>query len=1255
MGRISLFAILLTCYVPSLLAQSGGFPNLEFIENKGQWGSEVKFRAGIGAGYFFMHGDGFTVLQHDTADLNRIQDLLHKSRHSASTGGGGKTASAAIAKGGGKGMPAIPGDPEMVLHSHSYRVHFEGSNQGVEIVPDKPLPTYNNYFIGKDPSMWAAHCRIFQGVTYKNIYDGIDLHYYTDGGSLKYDLIVHPGADPGRITMRYEGQNKLMLKKNQVHIRTSVGTMREWVPRSYQVDEEGKQDVECNYTITGGNKVKFRIKDYAPGKTLVIDPMPVYVSFTGSRSDNWGYTSTYDNAGNIYLGGIVIDYPGFNGNGFYTTPGAFQAGYQGGDGSEGDAGVDPNTGAVIRYNYDIGIMKLNSTLSTALYSTYLGGSGDEQPHSMICDPMGNLIVTGRTSSGNFPTFPAGTTTYGPGGGFDLFITKFNASGTALIGSRRIGGTGSDGVNYSPKYVNSPAGGTQDCRINYGDDGRGELILDAANNIYLATCTQSSDFPVTPGAFQPASGGKQDGVFVKTSPDVSTILASSYIGGNGADAAFVLALNPINNNVYIAGATLSTDLRGVNAAVNTQALHSGNQGGVDGFISIVNNNGTALLGTTYFGTGGTDVIYGIEFDKNGFPYVTGTTTSVIPVLNSPFNQNGNQASGKQFITKLKPDLSGVIYSANFGPGGTPFPNISPTAFLVDRCENVYVSGWGGGINIAEHYNNSGTFGMSVTAGAVKPVTDGQDFYFFILQKNAASQLYGSFFGQQGGRLGDHVDGGTSRFDKQGVIYESVCANCYGPAGIFPTTPGAWATNNGTGVNGCNEAGVKIEFNFAGVAAALKAALSGRGDSLGCVPLTVNLQDTIRNAKTYSWDFGDGSAPILNTPNFAETHAYTTPGTYTVRLIAYDPNSCNVADTTYKTILAKNNPAFLNLKITKDMPCNQYIYKFDNLSTHSAGSPPFTASSFIWDFGDGTTVPAPPGITNHTYASPGSYNVVLKLVDTNYCNAPADTVHLLEVIQNVKAAFTTPPSGCAPYNAVMNNSSTGGQKFYWYFGDGSPVDSTHRTPPPHLYPNPGTYTIGLIVVDSNTCNIVDSMSRTITVSGKPAAAFSVVPIPPIVNTPDIFTNLSTGGVRYKWLFGDGDSAIRTTMDTVIHQYRRQQTFTACLVTFNRYGCTDTACQPVPVLINPLLDVPNAFTPGRFGQNGIVRVVGFGIVKMNWRIYNRWGQLVFQSNDQSIGWDGTYRGSVQPMDVYAYTLEADYYDGTHLTKKGDITLIR
>jgi gliding motility-associated-like protein len=337
-----------------------------------------------------------------------------------------------------------------------------------------------------------------------------------------------------------------------------------------------------------------------------------------------------------------------------------------------------------------------------------------------------------------------------------------------------------------------------------------------------------------------------------------------------------------------------------------------------------------------------------------------------------------------------------------------------------------------------------------------------------------------------------------------------------------------------------------------------------------------------------------------------------------------------------------------------PCTSMDYIFKNLST-APPTKPFTNSSFTWDFGDGAGPGAPTGLADqpHTFLTAGTYLVSLAMIDTNYCNFPDVLTKTLRISPLVKAQFITPAAGCAPYEATFNNTSLGGLQFAWDFGDGSP-GSTDPTPT-HVYESIGTYTIHLIVTDSTTCNKIDSTQQTITVSSKPTSAFSWAPDPPVANTPIIFTNGSSGGVKYEWLFGDGYSYIKTTPDTAKHLYIQTDSFRVCLVVFNQFGCTDTACHTVATLINPLLDVPNAFTPGRFGENGIIKVVGFGITHMDFRIYNRWGQVVFQSNDPYFGWDGTFKGVVQPMDVYGYTLEADFSNGKHVHKKGDITLVR
>jgi gliding motility-associated-like protein len=368
-----------------------------------------------------------------------------------------------------------------------------------------------------------------------------------------------------------------------------------------------------------------------------------------------------------------------------------------------------------------------------------------------------------------------------------------------------------------------------------------------------------------------------------------------------------------------------------------------------------------------------------------------------------------------------------------------------------------------------------------------------------------------------------------------------------------------------------------------------------------------------------------------------------------------NSCNISDTTYRHVIARTDKAPVDFSYMKDptQPCTSLTYDFTNLSSAPPGKP-FGPASFVWNFGDNSpTVPDGPGPVTHSYQNTGTYIVDLFMVDTSYCNYPDTASKTLRVSPVAKAQFVTPATGCAPYTAIFNNTSLGGLQFTWNFGDQTPPDSDPN--PVHVYANPGTYTVSLLEVDSTTCNQRDSTQETIVVSGKPTAAFTYSPETPISNTPLIFMNGSIGGSSYKWLFGDGDSAVRTTTDTVEHLYNQTDTFQVCLLTTNSSGCTDTVCRPVVALVNPLLDVPNAFTPGRFGQNAIIKVMGFGITHMDFRIYNRWGKLVFESTNPEIGWDGYYQGQMQPMDVYAYTLEAEFSNGVRATKKGDITLIR
>lgn len=1199
------FQFFIITVITTFAVAQHAFSQIEFIENKGQWNSQVKFMSHAGSGEFYLQQNGFTVAQNNPDDVENIKERRHKEAMGVT-----------MKKGEGT-----------KIHSHAYRVQFLNS-KNPEIIPDKPIPSVNNYFIGNDKSKWASNCKIYQGVTYKDVYPGIDVRYYSDAGSnLKYDFIIHPGADINNIAMKYTGADKIAVKNKQLIVSTSLGDNKELSPYTYQVVDNSRHELDARYMVDK-DIVRFKVKNYDPSKILIIDPTEIFFSYSGSTADNWGFTATYGPDGSFYGGGIAFD------NGFPVSPGAYDQTFNG--------------------DFDIAIIKLSPTGKDRIYATYIGGGDADQPHSLIVDPQGNLIIAGRTKSSDYPTVPArDPAVSGPGGGWDIIVTKLNATGSAIIGSMRIGGSADDGVNIKDESGNS---GGASLKRNYGDDARSEVLLDASNNIYVASCTSSADYQqiITPGAFQSTIGGKQDGVVLKINPDCNSIIFNTFIGGSEDDAAYVLVLDA-NNNVYVGGGTASPDLKGISPS---GVISSSFAGGIcDGFVVELNNSGTAALSGTYLGTSGADQVYGIETDKFGYIYVTGTTTGVWPIVKPPgsgtFFSNPNS---KQFISKLTSDLSKFQYSTVFG-SGSALPNISPTAFLVDRCENVYVSGWGGKSNTG--FGEGNTLGMPTTPDAIKPNSDasGSDFYFFVLKKDAASQLYGTFFGQEDPpegvnnplTFGDHVDGGTSRFDKNGVIYEALCANCFRTV-AFNGSFGVWSSRNQATAGGeCNLGMLKIEMNFAGVRAGVRASINGvPNDTTGCVPLKVDFTDTLNKGKLYYWSFGDGSGDTTTAP--VNSHVYNATGTYLVRLIAVDSTTCNIFDTAYTHIKAGDNKLLLDFIANKQPPCTNLTYSFTNTSVPTRGS--FSPNTFTWDFGDNsalvTASQSPPVM--HTYAGPGTYVVKLSINDSTFCNSPSDTVKTVRLSPQVQALFQTPARGCVPYTAIFTNNSLGGLSFLWDFGDGSAPSTTDN--PSHLYDRVGTYVVKLKAFDSTSCNKVDSATFTITVSPLPIASFTYNPNPPQENTYTNFVNQSIGATKYIWNFGDGDSSAEVNPT---HIFPATATYNVCLNAANDAGCSDDTCINIRSLIRPLVDVPTAFTPGRFGVNGRISVAGFGISAMHWSIYNRWGQKVFESDNIKSSWDGTFKGKIQPLDVYAYTLDVTFSDGKKYRKTGDITLLR
>ncbi|MBL7729374.1 MAG: hypothetical protein JNM68_16890, partial [Dinghuibacter sp.] len=559
------------------------------------------------------------------------------------------------------------------------------------------------------------------------------------------------GVDVSTIKMEYQGIDKLSIINDRLVAHTSVGDVEETIPVSYQSSPEGRVKVAVEFMVKG-NVVSFKTGNYDRSKPLVIDPNVVFCSYNGSPANNWGFTATYSPNGAVYTGAMVLE------NGFPVSNGAYDVTFAG-----GVVGGD---------NSDIGIFKFSANGTAKLYATYVGGTGNDQAHSIIADANDNLIIAGRSNSGS--SYPA-STVLGPVNNYDIVISKLNSSGTAMLGSARIGGSQDDGVN-----IDVTRNGSNSLDDNYGDNGRSEVNIDVSGNIIVASCTKSADFFTTPGVLQTVFGGNQDGAIIKMNAALTAPIFSSYFGGSGNDAAYVVSIDKSTNNIYVAGGTESPNLPGDKTGVY-QGTYQGN---TDGFLTAILPDGSLAFKTTYLGTGSKDQTYGVQFDRNNFPYVTGTSLGAWPVQNATYSNPG----GKQYISKMQKDLSGFVYSTVFGTN-TPQHNISPIAFLVDQCENVYVAGWGGSIS---PYSNAGTNGLPITPDAIQSNTDGRDVYFFVLEKNATAQLFGSYFGVNSNTpanppyFNDHVDGGTSRFDPRGAVYIAICACGGGSGGAYPVT-------------------------------------------------------------------------------------------------------------------------------------------------------------------------------------------------------------------------------------------------------------------------------------------------------------------------------------------------------------------------------------------------------------------------------------------------------------------------------------
>ncbi|MBJ6111114.1 gliding motility-associated C-terminal domain-containing protein [Hymenobacter sp. BT523] len=1134
LGSLPLGVLLLTAGLGQAQAAGGepGAPSLEFIHNKGQWEAPVRYEAALPSGRLFVQRDALTYAFVDPA-------LLRHHREATGQAPGGTRA-------------ATP----TVVAAHAYTVHFEKASARARLTAEAPTAGTRNYFVGADPKRWASDVAAYRRLRYEQLWPGIDLTLYENAGQrLEYDVLLAPHANPARVALRYDGASRLSLDAaGNLVVKTTVATVTEQAPQAWQMDAAGRQQpVSCRYVLTGST-VTFALGAYDHSRALTIDPTVQFSTLTGSAADNWGFTATYDAAGNLYSGGIAF------GAGFPTTTGAYQASFSSLE--------------------DMALIKYNTTVrgtAARMWATYLGGNNADFPSSLVVNAQNELVVLGSTSSTNFPTTPgAAQRTFGGGSalnpfnvlnasaspqylmanGADLVVIRLDANGNTLRASTYLGGSGNDGVQNENSATAS----------NYGDVFRSDVVLDGNGNVYVASSSTSTNFPGLSQGFNAAfRGGSSDALVCKLTADLSTVAWAGLLGGTGADAAYSIQRDA-QGRVYVCGGTTSPTLPGT-----AGAYRSALQGNVDGFAARVSTDGRTLERVTFVGTSSYDQAQFLQLDAAGNAYLFGQTLGQYPVTPGLYTVVG----GRQFIQKLSPDLTASIYSTVFGSGRSSI-DLVPTAFLVDECERIYVAGWGG--EDTGGYLQGTTFGLPVTANAFQRTTDGSDFYLAQFGAGMSSLQYGTYFGQNGGGA-EHVDGGTSRFDRRGIVYQAVCASCRGTQG-FPSPPdaGTYTTQNGS--TNCNNGAFKMNFEI------IQADPGPRRFvCVGSGPVALS---------------GTPAGGIWTGPGVQATAG----GGYQFEPAAVGPGQYGL---TYTVASTGTCISTRSVRYVVAPPVVPAVNPIPPQCTTGQGAA-LTASvpGGVW---------SGPGVSGSIFlpaaAGPGTHTISYTVADSLGCGVGTRQVVVTRPPTVVPGRDTTLCADLRQPFQLRGFSPAGG---VW---SGTGVTASGFFTPPNTNNRGGVFALTYTVTEG-PCQA--AATRTVVLA--PTSTQDVGLNLPVCEAVPQYAGLApfkcqlspvllAPRATYLWDFGDGSTS---TEAEPVHVYEKPGSYRVQLQA--RYGNCEVLTGFAPVEVGAVF-VPNIITPNGDNQNQTFRP-RIGCKPASLEVFSRWGQRVYQTDEYHNDWD-------------------------------------
>jgi hypothetical protein len=508
------------------------------------------------------------------------------------------------------------------------RLNFEGCNEvqlkGVELLSHR-----SNFFYGNDSSKWCTNVPNYQEVIYENIYDNIDLRYYSSEKGLKYDFIVNSGGDPSDIILSYQGAKDLKVdEKNNLFIATNFGNIIDSELFIYQDSVNNKNKINGKFKLIDSETFRFEIlNEYDQNKVLIIDPL-IYSTYVGGNDLDYGYDITIDNEFNGYITGTTLS------SNFPNTTASYDPTFNGG--------------------FDIFVIGLNFSSPSLIFSTFIGGSNYDYGYGITVNDTKNVILTGYTESPNFPTTPNAYDDT-KNGSIDGYIVEINSIGSNLLYSTYIGGNGQDKCT--------------------------SIIIQNNTNICVTGITMSLNFPTTIGAYNTAHTGVEDVFVFKFNLTTLSFIYSTYVGGSGEELAENIAVDSLGN-AYVTGYTYSSDF-----PTTLGAYDNTYNGSMDAFCFKLNTQGSSLLFSTYIGENSEDYAYGIAVDNYNNPTITGYTWSVkFPVTPNAYDTIYNSVA-EVFVTKLNATGMSLIFSTFIGGGGIEHGK----SIKVDSKGDLYICG------------------------------------------------------------------------------------------------------------------------------------------------------------------------------------------------------------------------------------------------------------------------------------------------------------------------------------------------------------------------------------------------------------------------------------------------------------------------------------------------------------------------------------------------------------------------------------